>query len=232
MHKISYHKFFLFIILITIAIGVGYMGWSTWKEYMGRRQGQNTSVTTPPPAPQPTQVPSTTPQLPVEPQTSVDTRSWGERFRDKTIPEVEGVTWQTYTNTEYGFEMEYPKEWGVNIKNNNPYAVDSFTFYSGNHGPYPPVLSLDIFHGTLREFARQISDLDQRFKNRGMVPDATINGIDVFIRGQNEGSNQDTLSVSFEKHGYTYSFGESFEWHSENNNKIIEHMIKTFHFLK
>lgn len=189
------------------------------------------------PFPQPvgSDVPTTTPIQQSEiPDAPADMRSWGERFRDTTIPEVPGVTWQTYTNKEYGFQMEYPMGWAINRNKEakNPNAINSFPFYLKSRSPYPPILAFDVFRATLREFVSQISDLDQRFKNQGITPDATINGISLFIRGGNEGSNRDALSAVLEKDGHVYVFGESFEWHNEEVNKIIEHMVKTFHFLK
>ena len=60
----------------------------------------------------PSGAPSVSPYVSMSPTPIPDTRTWGERLRDKTIPQVPGVTWQTYTNTEYGFEMEYPKGFG------------------------------------------------------------------------------------------------------------------------
>ena len=82
----------------------------------------------PVPVPRPSPMPTTTPQVlsTAAPQASVDTRSWGERFRDPTIPQVTGVAWQTYTNKEYGFQLQYPKGWDVEFLGNKEYRAIFF----------------------------------------------------------------------------------------------------------
>lgn len=193
-------------------------------------------------------LPTTTPQQvrPAPSNAAADTRSWGDRLRDKIITQVPGVIWQTYTNKEYGFEMEYPDVWAIKMskhpdsfhffgKDRYPDAINSFAFYSKkDKSPYSITFVLNIYPQTLREFARQSPDLDRRFKNQDMIPDAMINGIDIFIEnGGGDGrSDQTIISAYLEKDGYTYTFGGSFEWQNEYVNKIIEHMIKTFHFLQ
>lgn len=237
MYKISHQKSFLFIIFITIAIGIGYVGWSTWKESLARRQGQDISVTTLPPAPQPIHVPTTTLQPPGESQKPIDTRSWGERFMDKTIPEVEGVTWQTYTNTEYGFEMEYPKGWGVEKEDVKTLRGMFFEFYrqSQTHPDYPiaSMLGLGIYKGRLQEELQRDGYWARRIEKYGLVSDANINGVDVYIYASELSDPQQIdLELSFEKNDFRYRFTQPMGTKSYENDKIIEHMIKTFHFLK
>ena len=165
---------------------------------------------------------------------SMDTRSWGERFRDKTIPEVPGVTWQTYTNKEYGFAMEYPKRGSVKIVANA--GVTVFDFASQQYESEKidsTVLILSTSQGTLRdELMQQGNYWSERIKKDGLTPDIIIHGIDLFLYDPNGRSDQNVLWIRFEKYGYIYRFGEPFEAHNEENNKIIEHMIKTFRFLK
>jgi hypothetical protein len=233
MYNISHHKFFLFLIVITIAIGVGSMWWSTSKEYLARRQGQEISATTPPLALQPTHVPTTTLQPQAEPQTSGDTRSWGERFRDKTIPEVEGVTWQTYTDTEYGFEMEYPKGWGVEKEDVKTSGGVAFMFYRipNSHDPYSRFLSLNIYRGKLRDALQRDGYWSRRIEKNGLVPDAKINGMDVYIYASElHDPQQVDLFLSLERNNFVYHFTQPMGTKSYENDEIIEHMIKSFKF--
>ena len=177
--------------------------------------------------------PPTTPYPSTSPTPIPDTRTWGERFRDKTIPEIPGITWQIYTNEKYGFEMEYPDVWMMD-KDRNTRAINSFHFYHKNAGPFPSAFGLSIYRGTLREFlSRNSSSFKERFDEHGVIPDATINGIDIFMfNGGNGASNEVILSMHLEKDGFIYSFGGSYEAHGESGNNIVEHIIKTFHFVK
>ena len=192
-------------------------------------------LNTPSPTPDPNPSFSSTP-FPISsasesPTPIPDTRTWGERLRDKTIPEVPGIKWQTYTNQKYGFEMEYPEGWAIERRGKNPHAVDSYHFYPKNTNPYPSIFGLIIYRGTLREFLSKNSSIfKKRFDAQGVIPDTTINGVDLFIE-EDGMSSQVLFSVNFERDGYTYSFGGSFG-QNEDMRKIMEHALKIFRFVK
>ena len=62
-----------------------------------------------------------------------------------------------------------------------------------------------------------------------MTPDATIHGIDFFIADAE--SDRNNLLMYFEKYGHTYYFVEV-HFNEEKDKKMIEHIAKTFRFLK
>ena len=194
-----------------------------------------------PPQPFPTLptpfMPTTTPtQPPPQTQAPADTRSWGERFRDKTIPEVKGVTWQTYTNKEYGFEMEYPK--GMEIETGKSSQAESsyIHFDLPLRRPYNAFMTIVIYPKSLREIFQGDLYVVYRHKLENMTPDAIINELGIVISGADEnpdsnGSN--ALAVYLEKYGHSYYLGESgHDFNDTQDYKIVEHMIKTLHFLK
>ncbi|TSC62972.1 MAG: hypothetical protein G01um101448_77 [Parcubacteria group bacterium Gr01-1014_48] len=236
MHKISRPKFFLFTIFITIGGSIGYIGWSLLKEYMGRRQIQNISM---PPLPSIPPTPMTIPQPLGKPQGSVDIRSWGERFRDKTIPEVPGIEWQTYVNKEYGFTMEYPTGFWIERGESSNKEIESYIYINSlkhvNPLVYPKghatLLAISISPKSLPEFIGESTYFDERFKKQGMTPDATMHGMDLFIDYSDSESSRESLRIYFEKYGHSYYFVEV-HFNEDDDKKMIEHMIKTFHFLK
>ena len=178
----------------------------------------------------------TPPQLPPQTQAPADTRSWGERFRDKTIPEVPGVTWQTYTNNEYGFEMEYPVGWGIQETNlsvsQNTNLKPNLKFYIEPYKWHAEVLYLSLSKGTIRDlFFRKDTYWTDRI-NKGLTPDASVGATSAYIYFSERYDPQIDLNILFEKDNFTYDFSQSMGARSYGNDKIIEHMIKTFHFLK
>lgn len=181
---------------------------------------------------------TTTP--PQEYETPADKRSWGERLRDPALPDIPGVVWQTYTNKKYGFKIKYPKDFWIESKKDSandkrskiyihpPYPPNPDVY--GEEQPYPSLVSISIAQQGLREFMEQSTYFDERFK-QGMIPDATINGIDFFIRDVDAESNGIALEIYFEKYDHTYSFG-GVHFNEEKDKKMIEYMAKTFRFLK
>ena len=204
---------------------------------------ENTPPVYPKPQHQPPIIPpgvstTTIQQPPVEP---VDTRSWGERLRDPVIPDVPGAVWQIYRNKKYGFQMEYPKGFWIESKKDSannkrseiyihpPYPPNPRVF--GTENPYASLAHISVSTQSLREFIGQSTYFDERFKNLGMIPDAVIDGIDFFIDSADAESNRIALLMYFEKYGHTYSFG-GVHFDGEKDKKMIEHMAKTFRFLK
>lgn len=193
--------------------------------------------------PFPSGLPTTTPQQvsPTPPSGTIDTRSWGERFRDPTIPEIPGVAWQTYTNKEYGFEMEYPQGFWIETKEDNTKDMRSHIYVHppgsrihmyGEDLPYRTLVSITVSPKSLKEFVGEGSYLDQRFKKQGMTPDATLHSIDLFIENPDGQSNQNFLFLYFEKYGHSYGISETYPGDNEKEKKLTEHIIKTFRFLK
>ena len=182
------------------------------------------------------QVPSNVPLRTISPTPTLNTQTWGERFRDATIPEIPGITWQTYTNKEYGFEMEYPK--GMEIKTGKSSQAGSsyIHFNLPSRRPYDAFMTIVIYSKSLREIFQGDLYVVYRHNLENMTPDATINGFGIFTENSNQspdsnGSN--ALAIYFEEYGHSYYLGES--GHGFNNTqdyKIIEHMIKTLYFLK
>jgi len=193
--------------------------------------------------PFPSNIPSGTwqPVSPTPPAEPIDTRSWGERFRDPAIPDVPGITWQTYTNKEYGFEMEYPKGTRVEIMKdfkNTGVVWLYFNFYNDMSGMRAPITFggiMSIRRGTLDTLRNELMRSAywvNRINTRGFIPDATRNGIDMFIETADEPSGHNVPSVNIVGGGYVYQLSESYESQSEETDKITEHIIKTFRFLK
>lgn len=186
---------------------------------------------------------TTTPQQvpPTSPNKLTDTRSWGERLRDPAIPDVPGVAWQIYANKKYGFQMEYPKDFWIESKKDStndkrskiyihpPYPPNPRVY--GEEHPYASLASISIAQQGLREFIGQSTYFDERFKKQGMISDAIINEIDFFIDSADAESDRIALLMYFEKYGHTYYFGEV-HFNEEKDKKMIEHMAKTFRFLK
>ena len=176
--------------------------------------------------------PSSIPSETISPTPAGDIRTWGERFRDPTIPEVPGVTWQTYTNKEFGFEMEHPVGWGVQETNAQISREVTLEFYVNPYKKYTNPLFLNLSKGTIHDnFSHRGNYWINRIK-KGLAPDANIKGIDVYIDTSEWHSTQNDLGLYFEKNGFIYSFQERMGASSYENNNIIEHMIKTLHFLK
>ena len=176
---------------------------------------------------------------PVPEVSSMDTRSWGERFRNPTIPEVPGITWQTYTNKEFGFEMEYSKGMeigeGKSSQAGSPYIYHIDFFLPSRH-PFSSFMSIGVSPKSLREIFQEDLYRVYRHKLENMIPDATTNGLGIFTANSNQspdsnGSN--ALVLYFEKYGNSYMLDEPGNaFNNAQDYKIIEHMIKSLHFLK
>jgi len=189
------------------------------------------------PFPQPvgSDVPTTSPiQQPKTSDEPADTRSWGERMRDAIIPDVPGVTWQRYTNKDYGFQMEYPKGWTTktDVDNKNFPQYINFNRFPPHKNSYTMnTLSFRVSNKNLQELAKEDVDLTNRFQRRDTTPDAIIHDINIFIYDPDTGSDNVTLTLYFEGNGHSYTFIEP--WFTDNKDKaIIEHMIKSFHFIQ
>ncbi len=185
---------------------------------------------------------TTTPEQPTPaPDKTSDTRSWGERLRDTMIPKVPGVVWQTYTNKEYGFEIEYPKDFWIEtgrVGDRNtgsyiyfhPHGPPNPNLYGAEH-PYATLLAISVSPKSLKEFVGVGSYLDQRFKKGLVTPDATLHGLDIFIENPEGQSDQNPLLLYFEKYSHTYYLVEV-HFNEQEDKKMLEHMVKTFHFIK
>ena len=169
--------------------------------------------------------------------------NWGERFKNAQLPNIPDVTWQTYTDTEHGFTFQFPAVWEIQKNTYKTSGVTSLTFCSGKfeelkvQGKDCRVLLFSLRRGNLQEvILANDSEWAERIRTKGFVPDANINGIDIYIthpelNGDNNGDNT-IIQLYFEKNGTIYSFAETFEGASEQNNTIIEYIIKSFHFVK
>lgn len=162
-------------------------------------------------------------------------------MRDPAIPDIPGVVWQTYINKEYGFKMEYPKGFWIESKKNNTNNKRSEIYIHpsyppnprvyGEEQPYASLASISIAQQDPREFIGQSTYFDERFRKQGMIPDAIIHGIDFFIYNAGVESNKIAFEMYFEKYGNAYYFGEV-HFNEEKDKKMIEHIAKTFRFLK
>lgn len=228
------NKITLFLIILVCALlgGMGIYWYAYIKPIAITRYVPLAGNNLPPPASVSPFIPAPSYSPPSEPP---DTRSWKERFRDKTIPDVPGIEWQTYTNKEYGFGINYPVGWRFikETTRKHPHALDSFRLYLPDEQKNSDIsiFSINIFPETLHEFAHTDSALDERLK-KGMSPDTTINGIDLLIMSSDGSSDGIILRVIFEKDGHTYLLGQSFHANNDQNNNIIEHMVKTLRIIK
>ncbi len=214
----------------------------SWGEWWQETKFSGCSKIFPPqqitlPAPFMPVMPTMTPQqVPPQTQTPTDTRSWGERFKDPAIPEVTGVEWQTYTNKEYGFEMEYPMGMEIETGGNSQDGSAYIYFDPSPHRPFNTFLAITVSSKSLRERFQEDLYVVYRRKLENMTPDATINGLGIIIEGPDEDPNSNgsnALVVYLEKYGHSYHFVEvHHESDNERDMQIIERMIKTFHFLK
>lgn len=233
----------LIILICTVLLGVG-MVW-----YAQTRPKSITEYVPPvgsEPFPQPVRsdVPTTSPiQQSETSDAPADPRSWGERMRDPTVPDVPGVIWQTYINKKYGFEIEYPKGWYIETQTNGEEGFSSVdTLFGMQFSP-----SKDFYYNTffylqirikgllqsIRENNNPENDLYARFHGSPIVPDAMINGLGVIIDRPDLEPEGMSLWIFFEKSGYTYILNQhepGFDY--QRNSRIAEHMVKTFRFLK
>jgi hypothetical protein len=165
----------------------------------------------------------------------VDMRScWGERFRDKELPKIPGIIWQTYSNKEYGFALKYPVGWRIEKSNVPMSGGVVFTFCIEQYKPKEcRALSLNIYKGKLKgELIRTDSEWADRIKEYGLVPDANLDSVNVFIRYPEQNSEETLLELWFEENRSIYVFDEARGVSSNENKKIIEYLIKSIRFLK
>ena len=203
----------------------------------------NTPSATLDPTPGSPFAPPTTPYPSTSPTPIPDTRTWGERFRDKTIPDVPGVEWQTYTNQKYGFKMDYPRGWYIETQTDGEKGFSSLErlfemqFSPSKDFYLNTFFSLQIRKKSLLQFIREDlspnRNLYKRFQIYPIIPDAMINGLGIIIDSPDLEPEGMSLWVFFEKNAYTYILNQhepGFDF--VRNGRIAEHMAKTFRFLK
>lgn len=188
----------------------------------------------PPPASISTLIPASSYSPP--PDAPPDTRSWGERLRDPVIPDVKDITWQVYMNKEYGFEVKYPDGWEIQ-KSNVPTSGGVMFEFFNTKLPFGNITKsvFNVYKGHLKnELIRGgTHSWNERIQRYGLVSDATINNINMYIESPQLSSNNGVLlSVFFEKNGFIFSIGETFDATNNQDHKITEYIIKSFHFLK
>lgn len=220
--------FGLLIFLIFWKIDGNISGW----DMLTARPVPSSFIPTPaPPGPMPSNLPITSPN-------HLDPLPWGVRLVSKEMPHVEGVIWKTYTNKEYGFEMQYPERWSIDSNFDNyveyhtgVYQTIFFTFD-------PPEATYDNVHLTLRRHNNKnlMEYLERYYKELGtdnyhgpVKRNIVINNINWLVENPDEYEMYGELYA--EKGDYIYLFpGTSFPTRNERN--IVEYMIKSFHFIQ
>ena len=132
--------------------------------------------------------------------------------------------------------MEYPVGWGIKETNvsvsQNANLKLHLDFYKKPYKKYSGIFIFNVNNGNLHDnFSHRGNYWTERI-NKGLVPDARINGVDVYINIPDIYDTQNDLDLYFEKNNFVYSFGEVMGAKSYENDEIIEHMIKSLHFLK
>jgi hypothetical protein len=175
--------------------------------------------------PQPTITPTPT-------QEPTHTQSWGERFRNPALPSIPGATWQTYTDTKYGFTFQYATGWEIQKSTVSASNGIVLAFCVQAYKPKEcRVLTLNIHPGNIRdELIATDGQWAADIQKNGLIPTARVNGIDLFITDADRGSSEEMLlDLHFEHNGWVYSFGSTFA--GDQQVQIInEYIIKSFHF--
>ena len=89
MTKISFLKLILIIFSILIIAGTGYAGWGIWKEIEN--------------------IENQTRELIIKPRANIETET----------SEIDTSDWLTYRNEEYGYYIQYPPFWRLEIYNHD-----------------------------------------------------------------------------------------------------------------
>ena len=130
--------------------------------------------------------------------------------------------------------MEYPVGWGVEEGMSSQDGSYYIYFDPSPHRPYNTFLAITVSPKSLREIFQKNLYLVSRFKSsQGIIADATINGLDIIIEGPDADPDRIPLVVDLEKDGHSYYFVDAREaFHDAHDKQILEHMIKSLHFLK
>lgn len=145
-----------------------------------------------------------------------------------TAEELLAMEWETYTNDEFGFSIEYPEVWG---------EPETSTYQFGSHdGGFPKNRELtDIWFNeikikfikdfTLQEYREYIPNSQTKTFTIGQFSEIQLIGLD---------TNPYSKKYILEKNGDILEFGllvsGSPKTSPETRFQIIEHMIETLKF--
>jgi hypothetical protein len=134
--------------------------------------------------------------------------------------EIDTSNWYTYKDTAYGFEIEYPKGWTVEKRENKE---DKTTFVSFRRGKADIVILTITPRYSLKDIVEQSKTNGEYTKLKMFI----INGIPVV--GIPQSNFQTDYSLHFEKAGFLYSISESFAG-LPGDKTIIETIYNSFQF--
>ena len=169
-----------------------------------------------------------------------------DQIAEPALSEVEG--WQTYINTEYGFEIKYPRNWTLNTK--IPKEANRIVFMAVNYSKNPQPQFFDFEINILSNPERLSSkDFVQKLLTKNLeqdigkiiyktATDLTMGGLSAYELGKvfAYDQNQDQIFISKQSFILKITFPSAEEntnlQDPINNNGTCQKMISTFKFIK
>ncbi|MFH0951884.1 MAG: PsbP-related protein [Patescibacteria group bacterium] len=135
----------------------------------------------------------------------------------------ETAGWQTYTNETYGYSIQYPSDWPIDITNEATVVIGDLPWEPG-----PGAMAVNVY--TERSLEQQLTELQSNYIN-GCTPetDATINevlGTSLQCRGAfaNEPHEYTLLENNSMMYELTYVSGNA------TTDSVIVNILSTFQF--
>ena len=134
--------------------------------------------------------------------------------------ELDTKNWETYTNSQFGFEIKYPSAWEVIAESGDDGHGYDLLFMNRERLITQPVAFMNIYEG------------DIKIDNEDIIRNLDVNGIDMTIVSLSSDTGWSFAEEwYFENNKYSYRYVETFAT-IEYDVPVLQNIIRSFRFVE